>query len=265
MGPVTISDRGAGASSRGPSPDRGRDRSRFKLVAGLGGAGRRLARGAWASRPVLWYRGAGRREELNHTHSPAPDTCPAVPPRCWRACPPSVTRLCMGTRQRPPLTTLAWPVGARGVCRENFLKTHSPHVFVRLLSRARRRFWCHVLLFCRDFGTRLCLLVPGEPRLRAGLVALVLVRLSGTAPLTRRRLPFAVSCPSVSPSPPSAARRRRSSVRAPPTSSPLPLRVSASHRSPFPIALSPAAAAAVAPPPVAAPFRPPPHPLSPAV
>ena len=42
LGPVTISDRGAGASSRGPSPDRGRDRSRFKLVAGLGVACRRL-------------------------------------------------------------------------------------------------------------------------------------------------------------------------------------------------------------------------------
>ena len=222
--------------------------------------------GAWASRPVLWYRGAGRREELIHTHSPAPDTCPVVPPRCWRACPPSVTRLCTGTRQRPPLTTLARPVGPRGVCRENFLNTHSPHVFfVPLLSRARRRFWCHVLLFCREFGTRLCLLVPGEPRLRAGLVALVPVRLSGTALLIRRRPPFAASCrafPSVSPS---AARRLRSSVRAPPTSSPLPLRVSASHCSLFPVALSPAAAAAVAPFSVAAPFRPPPHPLSPAV
>ena len=188
-----------------------------------------------------------------------------VPPRCWRACPPSVTRLCTGTRQRPPLTTLARPVGPRGVCRENFLNTHSPHVFVRLLSRARRRFWYHVLLFCREFGTRLCLLVPGEPRLRVGLVVLVPVRLSGTALLIRRWPPFTASClasPSVSPS---AARRLRSFVRAPPTSSPLPLRVSASHRSPFPIALSPAAAAAVVPHPVAAPPRPPPHSLSPAV
>ena len=34
------------------------------------------ARGAWTSRPVLWYRGAGRREELNHTHSPAPTPAP---------------------------------------------------------------------------------------------------------------------------------------------------------------------------------------------
>ena len=148
-------------------------------------------RRAWTE-PVLRRRGAGRREELNHTHSPAPDTCPVVPPRCWRACPPSVTRLCMGTRQRPPLTTLARPVGPRGVCRENFLKHTLTSCFVRLLSRARRRFWYHVLLFRRDFGTRLCLLVPGEPRLRAGLVSLVPVRLSGTAPLIRR--PAALLC-----------------------------------------------------------------------
>ena len=70
---------------------------------------------------------------------------------------------------------------------------HSPHFLVRFLSRARRRFWCHVLLFCREFGTRLCLLVPGEPSRRAG--HLCLARLAFCLPLRPCALPRS-SCPS---------------------------------------------------------------------
>ena len=161
LGPVTISDRGAGASSRGPSPDRGRDRSRFKLVVGLGGAGRRLG--------VLGRQdpccGAVARVVARtgflptlRPRTPAPWSRPDVVvrvDRCSLSC-------SAGTVRHPP-PPLGSAGRARGNGTEEIMYTTLPNVFSRVFSCARRLVTCHVLLFCREFGTRLCLLVPGEP------------------------------------------------------------------------------------------------------
>ena len=131
---ATISDRGAGAAGN-PLP----------TVAATGRAFSGL-RGSEAPVDVLRCLGVptcrGAVSSLGGIQS-APRPRTLAPPNLPR--PSRVTYLRAATRQRAPSLPMLGLSRARDVCCEYSFHTHLPHVLVRVLSRARRRFWCHVL------------------------------------------------------------------------------------------------------------------------